>query len=197
MIKTLISFLILTVQASTLSLDSSVFKNADLDRLSHQGTGQFSTYLSMDIQYSPVKKLWKDTEKLTGLKLKNRGEAHITTITPPEYFHQLKGVVTIDEIEEIARKNSIQSSKFEVVCLGRGKKDDMSTFYVVVKSKDLLDIRREVENLYLKKAGQPGKFKADRFYPHITVGFNKRDLHESDGIIKDEKTCFKPIFSNN
>jgi len=192
-ISTLISFFILTVQASTLSLDSSVFRNSELNQLSHRGDGQFSTYLSMDIQYSPVKELWKEIETLVGLKLKNRGEAHITTITPPEFFHQLKGVITIDEIEEIARKKSIQASKFEVVCLGRGQKDDMSTFYVVVKSQDLLDIRREVENLYLKKAGQPGKFKADRFYPHITVGFNKRDLHESDGIIKDEKTCFKPL----
>lgn len=40
---------------------------------------------------------------------------------------------------------------------------------------------------------EKGKFRAERFFPNITVGFNKRDLHESDGVIKDKTTCFKPI----
>lgn len=70
---------------------------------------------------------------------------------------------------------------------------DMSTFYIVVKSQDLMEIRKEVEKLYIKRAGQPGQFRAERFYPHITVDFNKRDQHESDGLIKDKTTCFKPI----
>lgn len=69
----------------------------------------------------------------------------------------------------------------------------MSTFYIVVKSQDLMEIRKEVEKLYIKRAGQPGQFRAERFYPHITVDFNKRDQHESDGLIKDKTTCFKPI----
>ncbi|TNF29430.1 MAG: hypothetical protein EP319_07155 [Deltaproteobacteria bacterium] len=193
MILTLLNFLIISVQAATLGLDSSVLDNSSLKQLSHRGDGPFSTYLSMDIQYSPIKELWKQTEIETGLKLNNRGEAHITTITPPEYFHQLKGVVTIEEIEEIASKMPLQASRFKVVCLGRGIKDAMSTYYIVVESDDLINLRKKVEMLFLKKGGEKGKFKAENFYPHITVGFTKRDLHESDGVIKDKKSCFKDI----
>ena len=193
MILSLLNFFIVIVQAATLGLDSSILDNSSLKQLSHRGDGPFSTYLSMDIHYSPIKELWKQTEIETGLKLNNRGEAHITTITPPEFFHQLKGVVTIEEIEKIASEMPIQSSKFKVVCLGRGMKDDMSTFYVVVESEDLINLRKKVEMLFLKKGGKKGKFRAENFYPHITVGFTKRDLHESDGVIKDKNSCFKDI----
>ena len=102
-------------------------------------------------------------------------------------------MVTIEEIDHIARRMNIQASKFKVVCLGRGTKDDMSTYYVVVKSEDLLNIRKEIETLFIKKGGEKRKFRAENFFPHITVGFTKRDLHESDGVIKDETSCIKPI----
>ncbi len=193
MILLFFKILITTVQAAMLSLDSSVLDNKNLEQLNHSGSGQFSTYLSMDIQYKPIKELWKQVEKETGLKLKNRGEAHITTITPVEFFHQLKDVVSIEEIDQIAKESSIQSSKFKIVCLGRGVKDEMSTYYVVLESNDLLNIRKKVEKLFLEKGGKKGLFRAENFFPHITVGFTKRDLHESDGIIKDKSSCFKSI----
>ncbi|MCO4794071.1 MAG: hypothetical protein KC493_10180 [Bacteriovoracaceae bacterium] len=193
----LVSLFFLSVQAFALSLHTNVQDNSKLKFKSHKGEGKYSTYLSMDIQYSPIKKLWRDVEKETSLTLKNRGEAHITVITPPEYFNQLKGFVTIEEIETIAKKRKIQSSDFKVICLGRGLKDNDSTYYVVVESKDLELIREEIEKLFFKNGGKKGTFKANHFYPHITVGFTKRDLHESDGITKGKDSCFLDLSMHN
>jgi hypothetical protein len=43
------------------------------------------SHLAMNIPYIPVESLRKEVEKRLGSDLKNRGEAHITVITPPEY----------------------------------------------------------------------------------------------------------------
>ena len=33
------------------------------------------------------------------------------------------------------------------------------------------------------------KYHLTDFYPHITLGFTKRDLHFEDGVRKDKSTC--------
>ena len=179
------------------SVDSSVYKNSDHEFISHRGSGPYGSYLTMEITYEPVEKLWRDIESKEGIKLKNRGEAHITVITPVEFNKVLSKKVSIAEIDKIALEQRIQSSKFHIECLGRFKKKMESgeemTFFAVVTSKDLMSIRKKVEDLYLEKGGHKGSFRASKFYPHITVGFSKRDLHESDGAIKDKRACFKDI----
>ncbi len=55
--------------------------------------------------------------------LSNRGESHITVITPPEY-NIIKAVtnITIAEINSIAHNSNIQASDFKVRCVARYRK---------------------------------------------------------------------------
>jgi 2'-5' RNA ligase len=151
--------------------------------------------LAMNIPYLPIFKLRKELETSLGAKLRflttwtPGGEAHITVITPPEYQKVLSPLLPMKDINALARKMKIQSSEFSVLGLGSGQKvlegKPESTYFVVVKSEDLLNLRRAVEKEFLRRGGQKGAFSASSFYPHITVGYTLRDLHEADGVIKD------------
>lgn len=191
----------LSVQASNSSepyyIDTSVQQNADLKFISHQGGGRFATYLTMEVQYAPVKKIFEQIQTKNQLKLKNRGEAHITVVTPIEYYDVLKSHLTMNEIDRLAQSLNIQAASFEIKCLGRGqvKANDKTdqTFYIVVNSTKLLEIRKEIQKLFEQKGGAVNAFRAELFYPHITVGFTTRDLHESDGVVKNESSCVGDI----
>ncbi|OGT48298.1 MAG: hypothetical protein A3E82_05775 [Gammaproteobacteria bacterium RIFCSPHIGHO2_12_FULL_38_11] len=49
----------------------------------------------------------------------------------------------------------------------------------------MLNIRRQIYQEYLANGGTRQAWDPDHYYPHITVGYSLRDLHESDGVIKD------------
>lgn len=176
-------------------ISSDAFKTSEIPFLSHQGPGPFDTYLTMELPYAPYESLRKQLEAKVG-PLKHRGEAHITVITPPEYDKVLRPAgVTIDEIEAIARKEKIQDSEYELVCLAKGevkeKNKTLRTYFVVMQSKALDKIREKVSELYRKKGGDPEKFHPEWFWSHITLGFTERDLHESDGVIKTAQSCLE------
>jgi 2'-5' RNA ligase len=147
----------------------------------------------MSINFPPVQELYLDFKRSYRKKLKNRGEAHVTTITPVEYFQVLKDKVSIEEINDIALDHRIQESDLNIICLGSGHKGNLDTFFVVVESQNLLKIRKAVDELFEARGGNPRAFSPEDFYPHITLGFNKRDLHESDGVIKDGSSCIYNI----
>jgi len=167
----------------------------------HQRKGLFGRYIAMNIAYAPVKELYDIIEKKEEIKIKNRGEAHITVITPIEFFNVLKDRISIKELIAMARKSKLQKSNFKVLCLGKGEAtingDLERTLYLVVSSQDLNQYRKAVEKLFLARGGEIGLFRADNFYPHITVGFSRRDLHESDGIIKNRNSCYAQILEQN
>lgn len=128
--------------------------------------------------------------------MKHRGEAHITVITPPEYADVLAPLVSIQEIEELARGAGIQASRVDPVCVGHFRTADrsadgpiMETWYVVVTSSDLLTLRKRVQDLFELRGGTPGSFLAAAFEPHITLGFTQRDLHLADGAHKVTESC--------
>ena len=179
------------------SIDKSVYEANSLKQLTHSGSDRFDSYLSMDIPYKPVASLFDFLKVKTGLSLLSRGEAHITVITPIEYFDVLKDKLSIEEINSIAEKNKLQASKFEIKCLGQAsKKIDgklEQTFYLVVSSSDLLKIRKDIHEKFISNGGREKKFDPQKFYPHITLGFTKRDLHESDGVIKDTSSCMSNL----
>ncbi len=160
----------------------------------HESGGSLGSYISISIGFPPVKELFVSLQDREEMKLKNRGEAHITVITPIEFSQVLKEKISIKELNQLVLKENLQASKFEVICLGMGKKiinfKEERTFYLVVTSEDLLEYRRRVEKLFIQRGGRKGKFDAEHFYPHITVGFSKRDLHEQDGVIKGMNSCY-------
>lgn len=163
----------------------------------HSGNGQLDNYLAQIINFNPVEQLFKDVQKKTGIKLKNRGEAHITVITPPEYNGALKNFLKIEEIDKIATEMRIQDTPFRPLCIGQGTLKsgtiDLKTFFLVVNSQGLFAIREEIAKRYLERGGDKKLFLPQNFFPHITIGFSHRDLHESDGVKKDKNSCLYKV----
>ncbi|OMJ07871.1 hypothetical protein AYI70_g11908 [Smittium culicis] len=150
-------------------------------------------------------------------------EAHITIITPREYNLVLKQAgVTIEEISEIAEAYRIQESLFKVHCLGRSciynsalhnrqpqqistssnttssnsfGSEKLCTYYLVVRDidQDFLRVRKMIFDLYLRKGGERSWFDPSAFWPHITIGFDDRDLFIQDGVFKGPNSCISKI----
>lgn len=110
------------------------------------------------------------------LKKKKKGESHITVISPPEFAVLATANITIDEINKIAIKNSIQSSKIKIVCLGKEDvvlKDERYVVYqIIVKSSDLVKIRQEIFKLYVKKGGNTALFDPNVTHQQIIYVFS-------------------------
>ncbi|MDD2717896.1 MAG: hypothetical protein PHW04_18565 [Candidatus Wallbacteria bacterium] len=174
-----------------------IFETENLPFLENAGPGAFDSYLIMNLPFSPVKKLYLDLKESTGLPLKSRGEAHITIVTPIEYYEVLRKHISIIEINGIAKDLEIQTATFEVVCLGKGAMELSgkleSVFFIVLKSPALVKIRAAIQKKFIENGGSPGSFDPAHFYPHITVGFTLRDMHEADGVIKDESSFFETL----
>jgi len=157
--------------------------------ISHQGEGAFKNYLAMNLPWEPLSALRSQIENELKIVLKHRGEAHITVITPVEYDQGLKEKLPISAIEQIASKRQLQKMKWQAICIGEWIKDNLKNYYVVVKSDDLTRLRQEIAQEFYRRGGAREKFNPDLFFPHITLGFNQRDLHFEDGIKKDSSTC--------
>jgi 2'-5' RNA ligase len=98
--------------------------------------------------------------------------------------------LNIDKINEIALSSNIQAANFSVEGVGKGTKGNDHTFFILVKSKDLLLVRQKI----LKNTDQDTRiFDPQHFFPHITIGFTSRDLHEADGVIKDKSSFYTEL----
>ena len=169
--------------------------------VTHTEARPWKSYLAMNINFRPVAALFERVDRAlpSGLNQSNRRtEAHITVISPVEYDRVLSRFVSISEIHRIARAMKIQSSPFKVLCLAEsmakidGKQE--KTYYLVVSSERLLQIRRAIYNLFVKRGGHPSQFDPDFFYPHITVGYTKDDLHFGQhGVHKNARSCVARI----
>lgn len=203
------SFILLLAIASTslfaedladFKLNPEVHNTEVMPFIVHKGPGKWDNYLVQNIPFEPIADLFKQLLISQRRSLTNRGEAHITVITPIEYWDVLKPQgVTIEVINELSLSKKIQNAKFKILCLGSGEKEIEDklekTFFVVVESADLISLRQAVLDLYLSKGGSPDKFNPKNYYPHITLGFTKKDLHESDGVIKNSDSCFTELGS--
>lgn len=181
--------------AKLITVPASIHANHEMPFESHRGEGPFDTALAMNIQYAPVKKVRENLSRYLQYPLryftgwKKAGEAHITVITPPEYRFILEKFIKIEKIEEIALKNHIQQSEFKVLCLGRGQariqNKEEEAYFLIVQSENLLKIRQQIYQEFVKNGGRRDAWDPIHFYPHITIGYSLRDLHEADGVLKD------------
>lgn len=150
------------------------------------------SYLSLDLPYAPFEKIRQEIEQSQQMKLTHRGEAHITILTPPEY-EKLKKKLSMKEILALTEKMELHKSPYKLLCVGKGSLKisgtEESTFYTVVESDRLFQIRKAIHVLYTSKGGGAQDFSPETFFPHVTLGFTKRDLHYEDGVIKDASTC--------
>jgi 2'-5' RNA ligase len=168
---------------SNLDLSKGVYSTS---KLSHGSSGG---YLAMAVPFAPVEEVFDALGKNVNVKLKNRGEAHITVVTPTEFQGALKGKISLTVANQIADQMNLQDSTFKVECLGSGKvtssSKNLEAYFLVVSSPDLVDIRKQIA----KKAGNPIGFDPEDYRPHITVGFTERDLHVEDCVYKDLSSC--------
>ena len=143
------------------------------------------SYVSLDLEYPEYQQTLDRLDAFLSTKLINRGEAHITVLTPPEFK-----IVTANTSPETIHQEwqEWKTKNFKKVCLGEGqineKKKFLKTYYIVVESSELLAFRS-----YLKTKYAVTNFNAEVFYPHITLGFTEKDLHFEQGVIKDQKSC--------
>lgn len=150
-------------------------------------------YIEMSLPFEPAEALRVKLEERLSQPLKNRGEAHITVITPLE-FEALKSVLSLDEIAALAnRMMPGRRHRAKPLCIGVGEAmldgHVEKTYFVVVSAPFLLRVRHAIEHAFAEKGGKRGVFLPEDFYPHITLGFTKRDLYERDGVIKNENAC--------
>ncbi|MCB9254818.1 MAG: hypothetical protein H6617_09065 [Bdellovibrionaceae bacterium] len=199
-------FLVAKGLASTISLEipKDFAKGIkDLPFISHTGPGAFDNALALNVPYPPIRQLRSKIEEALGLPLDHfkgwnrEGEAHVTVITPPEYANILKPILSMDDIHELAKALSIQQSDLKILGIGSGKKrigeNEESTFFLLVDSYKLRKLRLQIWRRYVKKGGKPQDWDPTWFFPHVTIGFTKTDLHEPD-VLKDIKHAYDPRF---
>lgn len=176
-------------------LDTSLLDAHAEAFIPHAGDGPFDTYLAVNLPYPPARKLLREVEARFAVKLKSRGEAHITVITPIEY-QRLAQTLDIDAINDLAAEH-IQRTAFEISCLGRATATlaggPESTYFLVVHAPGLEQLRRRIRDEFVRVGGNPSAFDPGSYSPHVTLGFTSRDLHERDGTVKDESTCVAEV----
>jgi 2'-5' RNA ligase len=155
--------------------------------------------LIRNVEFTSVNALVPQIEKQYGVKLKDRGESHITVITPPEaqgWFTDHKGLNFFISPMEIQKKyfSTLQKTRFKIHCIGkRENKKGNLVFFLVVASPDLLKVRKEIQRELERRArftGMKAHFDAAKYWPHITIGFVGGDVH---GVTKGPETCDKNL----
>lgn len=179
------------IQAPIHFSPSELFQKVDfIEHLNPQQ--QMQNYLALNISFREVERLRQQVELRIGQSLKNRGEAHITVITPIE-FKQSKDMqlLGMKALHEKAIQEDLQNIKYVPICIGRSQIRDealsqnMLTYFIVVKSPQLLNLRKKI-----KEDFKLSDMRLENFYPHITLGFTHRDLHFEEGAIKNENACW-------
>jgi 2'-5' RNA ligase len=183
-----------------LTLKNDIYQNEFLPFISQQ---KFDV-LAMNVQYEPVLELRKQLENTLSLKLDFfrsfdlQGEAHVTVITPSE-FKRLNSKLKMEELEAIAKKYDIQKARLFIQGMGSAKRNidgkDNETFFVIVDSYELRMIRQQIFYEFTRRGGDRQAFDPSWFFPHITIGFTKKDFHEADGVLKDLKHSYDSRFT--
>ena len=113
----------------------------------------------------------------------------MTAITPPEY-ENLEPFISIDEINNMARRFKIQNVDLYPVCVGRATKRDITVYYLIVESHRLREFRRLVFEESCRRGMCPSNMDLDGYHFHVTLGYKGHDLHPADNIHKSPRTCF-------
>jgi hypothetical protein len=149
----------------------------------------FGTYLIYNVPFKPVNKIKKQVEEITGINLKDRGEAHITVITPPERDAIIKHnpKFSMIQINELVG-SYIQQLKWRAIGVGKATNEKSTVYFIVVKSNALRAIRRLIAKMYdLPK----NVFDPELQDFHVTVGFTESDVHN---VAKDESSLVPELF---
>ena len=173
-------------QTKTLTLSRDIYKPVPFSTL-YSDAGA----LIKNVNYDSLKSLRAQLSRLYKVKLEDRGEAHITMLTPPEYADSIGKVLKISDILKFYEP-FLQDIPFKAICVGSQRSRDGKNlvFYLVVrKSPALMAVRRTIGAEALKEAQRlsiPFHFDADVFWPHVTIGYVGGDVFD---FPKGPKSC--------
>ena len=146
-----------------------------------------------NVPFLAVDDLRQQLEKFYGIKLETRGEAHITLLTPPEAtsgYPSLNSFVPTSELITDTQ-NDVNNIRYSIDCIGEQKDSNgKRVFYLVVSSSDAFQYRVKIWGLAKSRGALDHIFDPANFYPHITIGFIKDDIH---GVKKDKSSCIQGI----
>lgn len=136
------------------------------------------TYFAVSLLSEHFKAALAEAERRAGRALQTRDESHLTVLTPPE-FMRLSPELRQQLLKDLQALDWTKS-QIKPLCIGHGEAEvkghKEAAFFVVVEAAGIKKIRE--------------KYGLQDFYPHITLGFTKRDLHFEDGVRKDTSSCY-------
>ncbi|KAI8388068.1 uncharacterized protein BYT42DRAFT_220646 [Radiomyces spectabilis] len=133
----------------------------DTSRVPFEEHNGNSPWLGQNVDFQYIAPLLKELNS-TAESLLSRGEAHITVVTPPEFKTLNTANITIQELNDLAKKHRIQSGRFRAVCLGKeqveAKGKNYVVYQVIVDAPHLVRLREEIFRLYYEKGGNTALF---------------------------------------
>ncbi len=182
----------------TLKLSKDILKTAPFsDQFSEDGA------MIRNIDFKAVNNLIPQLERtfakeLKGQKLEDRGESHITVITPPEgktgFFKGSRGIDLVLPTKKMIQmyKKKMQEALYTPLCIGMQQNKDKSktVFYIVINSEDIIDIRNSIYYYVQRKDKTIPFHPTKNYFSHITIGFVGGDVH---GVDKSSKSCVANI----
>ena len=154
--------------------------------ISHNNPIQkYGTYLARNISFEPISQIRRHIEVQRNLKLKHRGEAHITILTPPEYnqIREWNPTISMNSINRLVGP-VVQYLHFNILGIGSVKglntdNERSEVFFLVIRSRGLRAIRK----LIAAEWSIPTKvFNPMQQDFHITIGFTVSDLFSRTGF---------------
>jgi hypothetical protein len=191
------------IQTGKVPIPHLFFDARTVEFIPHVGSGEFETYLSVNLNFEGLKETSTVLEQILKARhimrgdqtLLNRGEAHLTVIDPKEYYHNIRPHLSMSEINRIFRKD-IQGMVFKPKCIGRvsvGKHPEVkSTYYIVVDPEPVLTLRAKIAAEFVRRGGHASSFSPYMnagMFPHITIGFDHMDLFDHHGVFKGADSC--------
>ncbi|MBI3018060.1 MAG: hypothetical protein HYY62_08770 [Deltaproteobacteria bacterium] len=179
-------------------IPGSIHETSKLEFSPRLGSGERDNYLMQQIPDEPVEFIFGQLQRILDQFLVPAPEARIIVITPSEYNRSFKGVITMDEINDIAIKENIQRARFKILGVGRGQirsnGKPEQTFFLVLESEDLLEVRRKVYDLFMKRGGDPQAFDPEHYSPHIRIAYTSQDYYQTENVQKDSSVIFLNIY---
>lgn len=187
----------ISVLGSEYTISKKVFNTHSLKPIHSSGNHRLENYFLFQVPSGPIKSLRKQIELNEGIKLRSSENSYITIIGPMEYWNKLKSKISIEEINRLALESNIQSSKFNIRCLGRGEGKFVYkghyVYFLVVDSPELADFRHRVKESFVKHGGRRQDFIPEHFFPHITIGYTLKNFYYQHGVIKNDSSCINKV----
>eukprot|EP00850_Spirogloea_muscicola_P017489 SM000151S01477 [mRNA] locus=s151:56829:58162:- [translate_table: standard] len=190
----------INVSGKTYNISRELIRGYKVPFIKHEDGLPFGSYLLLNLNFVYAYDIFKQINMTQG-PLLNRGEAHVTIISPIEY-QVLAPYVDISEISAIAIKYKIQQAGMDPICIGRAYKTTVENglsifqdvYFVKIHTCETIDnIRYAVQQLFISRGGNGALFDYQQFLPHITIGFLHHDLFIEDGIYKGDNSCWADI----